>query len=90
MNDMTMTVHAPDYSASFVRMKELIDRNTGPTFGGAVVIVPPPGGGDTIEFLMLDASGDVAQFWSTIKSRIDIVLDKLNEQQRVAQTYGRR
>jgi hypothetical protein len=55
-------------------------------FGGACVIIPPDGGGDSIELLLLDASADPAQFWATIATRIQLILQRL-EQQRGA--YGR-
>ena len=73
----------------FTKMAERIKHNVDATFGGAVVIVPP-GGTDPIELLMLDAQGDAGQFWGTIKTRIQLAVDKLDEQQRVAQGFGRR
>jgi hypothetical protein len=74
----------------FVQMHELLLRNEGSTFGGAVVIVPPKNAGDQVELLMLDAQGDPAQFWSTIQTRIAIILDKLKDQERVGSAFGRR
>lgn len=74
----------------FFQMRELLQRNEGMTFGGAVVIVPPRNAGEQIELLMLDAQGDPAQFWSTIQTRIAIVLDKLKEQERNVSAFGRR
>ena len=72
----------------FTKMAARLLHNADATFGGAVVIVPPVG--DPIELLMLDAQGDAGQFWGTIKTRIQLAVDKLDEQQRVAQGFGRR
>ena len=77
-------------SEPFYQMKEKIDRNEGTKFGGAAVIVPPTGAGDAIELLLLDAQGDQAQFWSTILTRIQVIMQNLQEKERVASTFGRR
>lgn len=74
----------------FTDMAQRIEHNTDATFGGAVVIIPPKNAGEQIELLMLDSAGDAAQFWSTIKTRIDLVLDKLRDQERNVQGFGRR
>lgn len=80
----------PDNSEPFTKMAERISHNVGSTFGGAVVIIPPGNNGDPIELLMLDAQGDPAQFWSTILTRIQVTIQKLQDQERIAQGYGRR
>jgi hypothetical protein len=78
---------ATDIDKRFIAMSERILRNDyGAKFGGACVIVPPEGGGDPIEFLVLDEAADPAQFWSTIMSRIQIVVQKLDSQRGM---YGR-
>lgn len=77
-----------DNSISFTKMARRITHNEDAKFGGAVVIVPPFG--DPIELLMLDGAGDQAQFWSTILSRIQVVMQNLQEKERVASTFGRR
>ena len=46
------------------------------------VIIPPGTTGEPIELLMLDAQGDEAQFWSTILTRIQMVIQKLSERER--------
>jgi hypothetical protein len=61
-------------SLPFDVMAQNIVHNAGKPFGGACVIVPPEGGGDPIEFFTIDESADPAQFWSTIMSRIQIVV----------------
>ena len=85
-----MTTEAEQAAERFFQMRELLNRNSESTFGGAVVIIPPKNAGEQIELLMLDSAGDAAQFWSTIKTRIDLVLDKLRDQERNVQGFGRR
>jgi len=79
-----------DNSAPFTRMADRIAHNPDATFGGAVVIIPPGTVGEPIELLMLDAAGDEAQFWSTILTRIQMVIQKIGERERVASGFGRR
>jgi hypothetical protein len=55
-------------------------------FGGAVVIVPPSG--DPIEILMLDPHSDIAMFWGTIRSKIDILLATAEAEKRRQQGFG--
>jgi hypothetical protein len=74
----------------FRRMATKIDNNieiSGIGFGGAAVIVPPfaPGPEKSVEILLLDASGDPAQFLSTVMSRIQIMLKEIDDKQRFAQ-----
>ena len=71
-----------DPSSFFKEMAQAIEHNRNQGFGGAVVIVPPTGGGDNIELLILDSKADIAQFWSTIKTRIDIRLADLDQKAR--------
>ena len=75
-------------SKPFTDMAARIDHNEGSTFGGACVIVPPKDAGKQIEVLMLDSEGDAAQFWSTISSRITIILEDLREQTQRARAMG--
>jgi hypothetical protein len=49
-----------------------------------VVIVPPAGGGENIEILMLDSRADIAQFWSTIQTRITIRVGEIDQKARGA------
>lgn len=69
-------------SKPFKEMAEAIEHNAEQGFGGAVVVVPPSSGGDPISILILDSQGDPAQFWSTIQTRISIVLDTLKDRSR--------
>jgi hypothetical protein len=77
-----------DNSVPFTNMADRIKHNEDAKFGGAVVLIPPTG--DPIELLMLDAQGDQAQFWSTILSRIQVIMNQLQEKERIAQGFGRR
>ena len=70
-----------DVSGRYRAMADRLDHNATDTFGGACVIIPPAGGGDPIELLMLDSKGDPAQFWATISTRIQIVLEDLKVKQ---------
>lgn len=65
-------------SDRFRAMAEDIDHNAKRPFGGAVVIHPPEGGGDPIEFLMVGA-GDIAQFYGTVQTKIQLVLEGLKQ-----------
>lgn len=90
MSEGEVLTEVQSAARAFALMAERVMHNKDATFGGAVVIVPPKNAGDQVELLMLDAQGDAAQFWSTLKSRIEIVLDKLREQERNASAFGRR
>ena len=56
-------------------------------FGGAVVIVPP-GSADPIEILMLDPHADLAMFWGTIRTKIDIALANAEAEKRRQAGFG--
>ncbi len=73
----------------FTKMAERIALNEGATFGGACVIVPP---GDTtpIEMYVLDSAQDPGQFWSTLKTRIEMAILEIDTKKRMEAGYGRR
>ena len=89
MNAPLIERNVADAAAAFRRMADRIEHNKESTFGGACVIIPPAGGGDPVEFLVLDATGNPAQFWGVASSRIQQVLADLQETQRNLQTFGR-
>lgn len=89
MNQPLIETNVTDAAAAFRRMAERIIHNESSTFGGACVIIPPTGGGEPVELMLLDASGGAAQFWGVISSRIKMVLEELEAQQRNLQTFGR-
>ncbi len=74
----------------FFMMRERINKNDDSPFGGACVIVPPQGGGDVISYLSLDQGQDPVLFWSTVRSQVELTLEKLTKNNQVAQTFGRR
>jgi len=81
MNDGQPLIERPDLKIAerFKAMADRIERNP-QEFGGAVVIVPP-GGGEPIEFLLIDAKGDLGQFLGTIKTKIEVYLEELRSTQ---------
>ena len=64
---------AKRFSAMAERIEHMGTRPALAGFGGAVVIVPPSPG-EPIEILMLDPHADLAMFWGTIRTKIDIAL----------------
>lgn len=54
----------------FADMAKRIERIEGTEFAGAVVVVPPDG--EAIAFLLTDPRPDIAQFWGSTKSRIEV------------------
>lgn len=68
----------------FAEMAALIRHNKEESFGGAFVVVPPEGG-EPLATLLLDNRQDVAQFWSTLKTKCDIALAQIGEQERARQ-----
>lgn len=90
MTDL-VEVQKNEAAERFRVMAARIDHNDPTTFGGAVVIIPPANdGGESIELLILDLKADPAQFWSTIKTRIEIKLAELDEGRRNRQAFGQR
>jgi hypothetical protein len=72
-------------------MAQAIEHNAKTSkFGGAAVIVPPEGGGAPIELLILDASGDPAQFWATIVTRAKMVIDEVERKKTLIPGFGMR
>jgi hypothetical protein len=75
---MSDTVTTP--ADVFRAMAARIDRNDPAEFAGAILIVPPPSsdgrGGDPIEILLIDPHRDLANFWSTVKSKAQIGADE--------------
>ena len=69
----------------FRDMAEKIAHNHGSPFGGAVVIVPPDNGGGVISTLILDTSGDAAQFWALLQTKAKYELEQLGNNNRMAQ-----
>lgn len=89
MNDLVER-QADGPEKAFRTMADRIVHNTGADFGGAAVIIPPSNAGEPIELLILDLKADPAQFWSTIKTRIEIKLSELDQMQRKQASFGMR
>lgn len=70
-------------------LREMADRmelNANASFGGAFVIIPPAGG-EVIKTLIIDSKQDPAQYWSIIKTKADMALMGLDEQQRNTRAF---
>ena len=87
MSDETQAPSNADY---FRKMADRIDHNKDAGFGGACVFIPPQGMGEPLEILILDSAVEGAQFYSTVATRLQIALEKLQSQNQMAGTYGRR
>ena len=87
MNDGQPLIERPDQKLAerFRAMADRIERNPH-EFGGACVIIPP-GESVGIEFLLIDVMGDMAQFYSTIQTKIQIVLKEMEDQQQRLRGY---
>lgn len=67
----------------FREMASRIERNASEDFGGAAVIIPPDG--EAVEVLLLDSKRDASQFWSTVKTRVELALSEIQERERSGQ-----
>jgi hypothetical protein len=87
MNDGQPLIERPDLKLAerFRAMADRIERNPS-EFGGACVIIPP-GGGEGIEFLLIDAKGDVAQFFGAVMTKVQVVMEEMKDQQRRGQQW---
>ena len=76
----------------FRAMADRIDRNPDEDFAGALLIVPPKG--EAVEKLNIDPSKNLADFWNSVKARVDIAhadfMELVRAQMSVGQTFGRR
>lgn len=79
-----------DRSKPFRQMADNIDHNKGAPFGGALVIVPPDNGGEPVSTLILDQTGDAAQFWAAVKFKAELAIQELSNQQRANQAFAPR
>ena len=93
MTDGQPLIERKEHGASAIlrRLADQIDKMDADKFGGCAVVVPPQDGGDPIEFLIIDPKKNAAQFFGTIKTRIDsemVALENLQRQQQAG--FGRR
>ena len=74
-----------DVSILLRRMADRIERNDPAEFAGLIVLVAPPDGnsGDmqTVELLLIDPRQDLANYWSTVKSKTEIAMDEFRSNQ---------
>ncbi len=77
----------PTDAQRFATMAKQIEHNTGSKFGGAFVIVPPDGAGDPMEALILDTTGNPAQFLMLLQAKIAHALEEISSRER---SLGRR
>jgi hypothetical protein len=89
MNQPLVESRTNDPAKHFEDMAKRVTDNHNHPFGGAVVIVPP-GTSPPIEMLMLDPNSDLAMFWSTIRTKIDILLASAEAEKRRQQGFGQR
>ena len=77
----------PTDASRFARMAQRLEHNLDSTFGGAFVIVPPEGAGEPMEALILDTTGNPAQFLMLLQAKIAHALEEISNRER---TLGRR
>lgn len=91
MSDGQSLIERKPHGAAAIlrRVADQIDKLEGDAFGGVAVIVPPDG--EPVEFLIIDPKKNVAQFYGTIKTRIEDQVAELEMRQRQQQAgFGRR
>ncbi len=69
----------------FAQMAARIERIDEKEFAGAVVVVPPTG--EPIAFLVSDPDPNLAQFWSSVASRVEVAAAEARENE-VRQAQG--
>ena len=69
------------------RVADQIDKMDPDTFGGVAVVVPPAESGEPIEVLIIDPKKNAAQFYATIKTRLENDLGELEVRMRNAQAF---
>jgi hypothetical protein len=74
---------------AFRDMAARIERNEASEFAGALLLVPPDGG-DPVELLLVNPAHDLAFFWSTIHSKVQVAAREFEERARSNDPFGRR
>ena len=93
MDDGQPLIERPQHGAAAIlrRVADQIDKMDADVFGGVAVIVPPQDGGEPVEFLIIDPKKNAAQFYATVKTRIEGQIGDLEVLQRQQQAgFGRR
>lgn len=76
-----------DNANPFKAMAETIELNKEKSFSGAFVIAPP--GRDTVEIILLNNKPDPAMFWSLVRTRAEIALAEIQQEEKQGQNWGR-
>lgn len=76
------TTQRPTDASRFSDMAKRMEHNAESKFGGSFVIVPPEGAGDPMEALILDTTGDPAQFLMLLQAKITHALSMIDDRQR--------
>ncbi len=77
-----------DAAQPFADMAARIERIEPTEFAGAVVVVPPSG--EPIAFLVTDPTPHLAQFWSSVASRIEVAAAEAREREIAQAPFGMR
>lgn len=76
--------------AEFFRsMADRIDRNKPEEFSGALLVVPP-GADKPIEILLINPAQDLAAFWATVSSTIQVAAAEFQQKMQNPDPWARR
>ncbi len=73
----------------FRAMAERIEKNDLDEFSGALLVVPP-GGEEPISILLVNPKRDLAAFWATVASTIQVAAAEFQERARNNDPFQRR
>ncbi len=79
----------PDPADHFDEMASRIRRNAPAEFSGALLVVPP-GGEEPISILLVNPKRDLAAFWATVASTIQVAAAEFQERARNNDPFQRR
>ena len=71
----------------FRQLADKIEKNDEKDFAGAFLVVPPTG--DSISSLLV-GEADIATFFGVVKSKIDIVINKIDAEEKQKNAFGGR
>lgn len=75
------------HSKIFREMADRIDRNETKEFAGAFLVVPPVG--DPLSGLLV-GDADIASFFGMLKTKLDVAVTTISDEQRKRDAYGGR
>lgn len=70
----------------FRQFADKIEKNDTKDFAGAFLIVPPSG--DAVSSILV-GEADVASFFGMVKSKLDILINKLDAEEKQKNAFGR-